>query len=157
VRAAAVIALCAPFVGVAGCGGSGHRTSPSSQRQAEALIRRTTACGDLKARLNGINERRGITDPQRATLVGRHPAIELSRASREAVAADREAEAELRGSLISLDALLAIERTQRSYARLAHSLQRARAAGIDAGLSMHMRLVRLEDDQLYEACGMPLR
>ena len=156
-RAAAIIALCALIFLAAGCGGSGRSTSSSSRRQAGALNRRAAACGDLKARLSGINEQHGITDPQPAALVGHRPATELILAAREAVAADREAEAALRGSLISLDALLTIERTQGSYVRLAHSLKRATAADVDAGLRMHMRLVRLEDDQLHEACGLPLR
>ncbi|HXB16151.1 MAG TPA: hypothetical protein VNV44_10475 [Solirubrobacteraceae bacterium] len=148
-------ALCGIGCG-AGSGSSSAKTGTAPRAAApgtEAAF--ATACGDLKARLTGIANRRGARDPLRG-VPERRVVTEMRQASAESIAVSREIKAELRKAGAPTASIQALSRANRSYRRYARAIGRASHAN-DSGIHLQIQLLTLQDSELRAVCVTPAK
>lgn len=156
VRAACAAVLLACLL--AGCGGGAKASTatgasgPSSTADTAAIA---TACGDLRARLQGIAGTRGVRDPQPAALEIHKVVREMKLASTESIAANQEIEAELRRAGSPAASIAALRRGSRRFRRYVRLLTDAPPSGHE-GIHVQVRLLALDAAEV-RACAAGAR
>lgn len=130
--------------------GSAMTKTTGSTAPAVAIA---TACGNLRARLAGVESQHGFRDPQPAALRGRNVARELVAADAQALAADHEIEAELRADGGAAAATApALERAERDVSRVDAASRMNVRDSVRAGLHLQARFLRFAFSQLRAVC-----
>jgi len=115
-----------------------------------------SACGNLKARLEGIADAQGFRDPQPQALRGPLPAARVAQGSLEAMARGCEATAELRAAGATARSVKAVAGAEAAYGRLAERLRHARARDGSAGLRMQFSFQTIARVEV-SGCDAPTR
>jgi hypothetical protein len=147
-RAPGAAALAA--LALAACG-SASQPAPHAESAPERV---QSACGNLKARLEGIVDAQDFRDPQPHALRGRLPAARVAQGSLEAGARSREATAELRAVGATPRSLEAIAGAEAAYRLLAQHLRHARARDGSAGLEMQFSFLTIDRAEVA-GCDAP--
>ncbi len=145
--AAALAALVLPACG---------STSQPTAHAVSASERVRIACGNLKARLEGIADTQDFRDPQPRALRGRLPAARVTQGSLEAETRSREATVQLRGAGAAPRSLDAVAGAEAAYRRLARRLRHASARNDTAGLEMQLSFQTIARVEVA-GCDAPTR
>ncbi len=126
-RIVACVALCAC---IAGCGAS----KPSAHVDSREKL--ADACGNVRARLEGIAHEVGLRDPQPALFRGNLIAERLRTATKQALSTTGEQARELESLGAPRTALLALSAAAKSYELFAHGLTGHRRRTPSANLKL---------------------
>jgi hypothetical protein len=135
-----------------GCGSGGSQSSTSTAGAADdhnvtrTLTRRqfqAALCGELKARLEGIEHIATMDDPQPGALKGRLPVTRTERASTEAIHVSHEFVPVLRRGQAPAGARQAVRSAEQGYRRLRHKLRGRPGGDAQDGLRIELSFLKI--------------
>lgn len=140
---------------LAGCGSGGSHPATSGTAAHTTADRRSeeaTLCGDLKARLEGIEHTAAFDDPQPAVLKAHAASARVERASGEAIQATLEIARQLDHAQAA--SRHALRRAEWSYRRLARRLHGASAPAGSTGIQIESSFLAIAAKEL-RGCSPP--
>jgi hypothetical protein len=140
VRSPLVVLMLA--VALSGCGGSRHITPPRALNHRERI---ETACGDLRARLNGIADQTAVISGSPSDFVGRAQARRLEQATRESVSALYETAEALERLTPRFSIRSAVSEAIEGYDRYSQTLPTRAPRSAKAGIRLTGDYLRIKD------------